>query len=263
MSTMQPDTGHESWSALAVGHALSALEPEDEQSFLDHLPRCAICAGVVADTRIVMGDLAYAVDPVEPPPALRSAIRAGIADTERPPVEAPIKRPAAARRRPRYRVTGQPWMAVAAGLALLMALSVWNVVLQAQNRSQERRLAQSALITGCLREVGCRTVELRTPTSDQPRATALVRAQEVQLVVTGLPRNDTSAEVYVLWQRVGQTKFTALEAFDITRPGATVIRTRHLPSDLNRLGALAVSREPGRRAPSAPSQVVALGTVSA
>lgn len=263
MSTQQPDTGHDAWSALAVGHALDSLEPEDEQSFLSHLPGCGVCAGVVADTRIVMGHLAYAVDPVDPPPALRTAIRVGIAGTERPPVEVQARHTGRPRRRPVARLGGRPWMAVAAGLALLMALSVWNVVLQAQNRSQDRRLHQSALITDCLREVGCRTVELRTPTSDQPRATALVRAREVQLVVTGLPRNDTSAEVYVLWQRVDQTKFTALDTFDITRPGVTVIRTRHLAGDLNRLGALAVSREPGRRMPPAPSQVVALGTVPA
>ncbi|MGI8681498.1 MAG: hypothetical protein ACR2JO_05080 [Mycobacteriales bacterium] len=263
MSSSMTDNGHDTWAALAVGHALNALEPEDEESFRNHLPGCDACAGVVAETQVVMGDLAYAVEPVDPPPSLRTAIRASIADSERRPVETRVRPATVSRQRPALRLTARPWMAVAAGLALLMSLSVWNVVLQSQNRSQERRLEQAALITGCLHEVGCRTVQLRTPNDDSPRATALVRARDVQLVVTDLPRNDTDAEVYVLWQRVNQTKFTALDTFDITRPGVTVIRAHSLASAVNRLGVIAVSREPGRRAPAAPSEVVALGTIGA
>jgi len=261
MSRQQADTGHDSWTELAVGHAMDALEPEDDQSFRVHLPGCGVCAGVVADTRVVMGHLAYAVEPVEPPPSLRTDIRAAIASTERRPAE-PVPISSSRRRRSVPRFASRPWMAVAAGLAVLMALSVWNVVLQAGNRSQERRLAQASLITNCLREVGCRTVELRTPNSDQPKATALVRARDIQLIATELPRNDTAAEIYVLWQRGSDNRLVPLNSFDITRPGATVIRAR-LSADLNKFGALAVSREPGRRTPVAPSETVAIGTVSA
>lgn len=260
MNRHQADTEHGPWTELAVGHAMDSLEPEDEQSFRAHLPGCAVCAGVVADTRVVMGHLAYAVEPMEPPASLRSDIRAAIASTERRPSE-PVRVSSRRRRRSVSRLTSRPWMAVAAGLALLMTLSVWNVVLQAGNRSQQRRLAQASLITNCLREVGCRTVELRTPNSDQPRATALVRARDVQLIASELPRNDIDAEIYVLWQRGSDNRLVPLNSFDITRPGATVVSAR-LSSGLNRLSGLAVSREPGRRTPVAPSETVAIGTLN-
>jgi len=254
------DTEHDAWEALAVGHAMNALEPEDEQSLLSHLPGCSICPGVVTDTRVVMGHLAYAVDPVEPPARLLSSIRAQIPQPQRPPVE--LRRASRSRVRPLHRVASRPWLAVAAGLSLLMALSVWNLVLLAENRSGQRRLAEATLVTGCLRDVACRTVELRDKATDQPTATALVRGRQVQLVVHGLPRNDSAAEVYVLWQRIGPTKLVPVDTFDITRPGVTVLRSGPLVADLNREGALSVSREPGRSPPSAPTDVVAFGALS-
>lgn len=255
------ETGHDAWAALAVGHAMASLEPEDEQSFLAHLPTCSICAGVVADTRVVMAHLAYAVAPMEPPAALLESVRASIADKDRPPVQ-PRTRIGNAGTRRRAATTGRPWMAVAAGLVLLLALSIWNVVLQAANRSGERRLAEATLITNCVRDVACRTVQLRAPESNHPVATALVRGGQVQLVVDGLPRNDADAELYVLWQRVGQARMVALDSFDVTRPGVTVIRSGTLVSELDAAGALAVSREPGRTVPTAPTAVVAVGTVA-
>lgn len=260
MNGRPTDTSHDEWAALAVGHAMDSLEPEDEQSFLSHLLGCAVCAGVVADTRIVMGHLAYAAEPVEPPPALRSRIRAGIASSEKHPTEV-VQVTSPRRLRSTARLTARPWMAVAAGLALLMALSVWNVVLQTENRSKQQRLAQAGLVTSCLREVGCRTVELRTPNSDQPRATALVRSHNVELIASELPRNDTEAEVYVLWQRGSDNRLVPLSSFDITRPGVTVVHAQ-LSTELTGLGGLAVSREPGRRTPIAPSETVAIGTLS-
>lgn len=258
MSGQPTDISHDDWSALAVGHALDSLEPEDEQSFLRHLSGCALCPGVLTDTWAVMGNLAYALDQAEPPPALAGRIRAGIADTARPrqQVTALPQR----RRRSLAPLGSRPWLAVAAGLVLVMSLTVWNVVLQVRDRSQERQLAHAALLSKCLQDVGCRTVELRTPNSDQPRATALVRAGETQLLATGLPRNDTRAEIYVLWQGSDKAHLTALTSFDITRPGVTVIRSSGSARPTR--GVLAVSREPGRSTPPIPGEVVAIGTLS-
>ncbi len=259
MNGQPAEVSHDEWAALAVGHAMNALEPEDEQSFLSHLPNCGVCAGVVVDTEVVMGHLAYAVEPLEPPKDLVSAIRAVTGPTERRPA-APVPI-AVARSRRTARLTSRPWLAVAAGLALLMALSVWNVVLHTGNRSKDRRIAQDKLITDCLRETGCRTVELRTPNSDQPRATALVRSTEVQLLATELPRNDVESEIYVLWQRSVDKRLVPLRSFDITRPGVTVIQSR-LATALSKVDGLAVSREPHRRTPPAPTGIVAIGTLS-
>ncbi|OMQ15866.1 anti-sigma factor, partial [Modestobacter sp. VKM Ac-2676] len=53
-----PGDDHRAWDELAVGWALHALEPEDEDRFAAHLPGCAHCARTVADTQQVMGTLA-------------------------------------------------------------------------------------------------------------------------------------------------------------------------------------------------------------
>lgn len=257
MNGRATDTGHDAWAALAVGHALNALEPEDEQSFLEHLPGCPLCAGVLTDATAVMGSLAYAVEPVDPPPALLERIRAGIADTAVPGQTTLV--PMQRRTRPVSPLKSRAWLAVAAALVLVLGLTSWNVVLQVRGRSQDRQIAQGVLLSRCLHDVGCRTVELRAPNSDRPRATALVRPGEIQLLATALPRNDTRAEIYVLWQGADKAHLTALTSFDINRSGVTVIRSS---GDANPTrGLVAVSREPGRTVPPVPGEVVAIGTV--
>lgn len=59
---------HGEWDALAVGWALSALDPHDEARFAVHLPTCARCTETVSESLRSVADLAYAV-PDEPPPA--------------------------------------------------------------------------------------------------------------------------------------------------------------------------------------------------
>lgn len=61
---------------LAVGWALHALEPDEEVSFAEHLPRCADCAQRVDDTETMAVLLAQDVEQVDPPPRLREAVLA-------------------------------------------------------------------------------------------------------------------------------------------------------------------------------------------
>src|SRR3954471_2556281 len=79
--------GHEVFAELAAGHALDALEPADQQVFLEHLETCAECQQSVAWHTETLGHLAYAAEPAELPPGILEGIRRGIADTARPPVE--------------------------------------------------------------------------------------------------------------------------------------------------------------------------------
>jgi len=51
---------HELYAELAVGHALSSLEPADEQVFLAHLPGCARCERDLVAHRETAAHLAYA-----------------------------------------------------------------------------------------------------------------------------------------------------------------------------------------------------------
>jgi hypothetical protein len=68
------DGGHGEWAALAVGWALSTLEPQDEDRFALHLPGCEQCAGIVRESLHTVADLAYGLPDAEPPPALKMRI---------------------------------------------------------------------------------------------------------------------------------------------------------------------------------------------
>ncbi len=63
---------------LAAGHALHALEPEDEQLFRTHLSGCARCERALDEHAAALAQLAYAPDAAEPPPSLLEGIRAGV-----------------------------------------------------------------------------------------------------------------------------------------------------------------------------------------
>lgn len=81
---------------LAVGWALHALEPEEEVSFAEHLPRCADCAQRVDDTEAMAVLLAQDVEQVDPPARLREAV---LAAARTPQVASPPpERPSSAER---------------------------------------------------------------------------------------------------------------------------------------------------------------------
>ena len=53
--------------ADAIGHAFSALEPDEDRALEAHLPHCAICRRAHDEARDVVAALGRAVPPVEPP----------------------------------------------------------------------------------------------------------------------------------------------------------------------------------------------------
>jgi Anti-sigma-K factor rskA, C-terminal len=73
------DQGHGDWDALAVGWALSALDPADEARFADHLPGCARCTSTVQESLHTVADLAYALPEETPPRRLRRRILDSVA----------------------------------------------------------------------------------------------------------------------------------------------------------------------------------------
>ncbi len=68
------DGGHGEWDALAVGWAMTALDPEDERRFAGHLATCGRCTATVRDALHTVADLAYALTPEPPPERLRQRI---------------------------------------------------------------------------------------------------------------------------------------------------------------------------------------------
>jgi hypothetical protein len=80
--TPRPDydsaAGHGEWDALAVGWAMSALDPEDEAVFLPHLADCDQCARTVAETTRTVGEMAWVVPDEAPPLELRGRLMSAV-----------------------------------------------------------------------------------------------------------------------------------------------------------------------------------------
>lgn len=82
MTDHPPD--HGPFQELAAGYALDALEPADEQRYLDHARHCPACARALADFREVAAALADTAPPAEPSPRLGDRIlAAALADLDR------------------------------------------------------------------------------------------------------------------------------------------------------------------------------------
>jgi anti-sigma-K factor RskA len=74
MTDQEPD--HTVFDELAAGYVLHALEPADEQRFLQHAGQCARCRQTVAEFRMVAGALAETAPPAEPGARLGERIMA-------------------------------------------------------------------------------------------------------------------------------------------------------------------------------------------
>jgi hypothetical protein len=80
---------HGEWDALAVAWALSALDPDDEERFAEHLPGCTRCTATVRESLYTVADLAYALPDEAPPPSLKARLMAAVAAEPRTPGAAP------------------------------------------------------------------------------------------------------------------------------------------------------------------------------
>lgn len=264
---MTGSSAHDTWAELAVGYALNALEPDDEALYVNHDRGCGTCAQLVIDTRAVMGEMAYAAEPVSPPPAVWTAIQSALNTSDRPPLPAsarsvaeeggpsrPVDRDAtvvalADRRRP---MPGWArWVASGAVAAVLVTVALLGAVvlnLRGENATQHRQLDA---VASCLEVADCQPVAMGG--SGDARAVALVRDGQVRLLVDRLPRNNRAREVYVLWALRGTSEAVPVTTFDVSTSGRQLIAAHPLPADLSSTTAFAVTRETGRQAPPAPT----------
>ena len=259
---------HERYEELAAGHALSALEPEDEQLFLDHLAGCARCKRELAVHSATLAHLAYAPDAAEPPDSLLAAIRDRVRESGRgvtfrdvtdPRVTGPDLRASSspagtaaldgARRRraaARLRRSGT-WTGIAAAAALVLGLGVWNTSLQQDRDQQDAWGDRMTAAVRELRETDADTVPLEG-TDGNVVAVALVRGSELSLVVDGLPVNDDGT-TYVLWGQSRSGDVRPVGVFDVARGGLDVQRDMRIPVSAGKVTRFMVTREQSEQGP--------------
>ena len=263
-------TGQHPFDETAAGWALSAPEPEEEAAFARHLADCERCARTVADTSEAMAAMPRDLPAAEPSPELRNRLRAAVEATEQlpPPVpsgsaretagstataDGPRHDPVPAGRRTLSRVL------VAAAVAAVVGLGAWTAVLtQSRDELRSTVAAQEAVVAELTKPGTATVTPLRA--GERQVATVVVRDDGVHVVIDGLARNDRSATTYVVWG-LGDGAPVALGTFDVVEPqiGVQTVGSRATGSGFPGYG---ISIEPGRQAPSAPTEVVATGQVT-
>ncbi|RTL71058.1 MAG: anti-sigma factor [Pseudonocardiaceae bacterium] len=253
---MTARTGPCAMSRHVAGHALHALEPDEELAVTAHLRGCAECAQALRGHHAVLGALGAAVPSAAPPPRLRERIlRAANGEPVSPlrVVDGGVPAPTARARTLRRRRS--------AAAAAVFAIVVGGLAGQASSLAGQRdtAIAQAQelgrIVTG-LDTSGSRHATL-TDGHGAPVAAVVVGSGAVQVVTADLRANDAAHTVYVLWGLDGAAAPQALGTFDAGPAAPEVVRIASTAP----VSAYAVSVEPGRAAPVAPTEVVASGQV--
>lgn len=270
---------HEQWDELAVGYALSALEPDELDRFLQHLVGfCPDCSRSVADMNVVGAELASAI-PVPQPRAdlkadvlaaalaARPAVAQSTADLPGSVSEAEPAAPAGpaaaaperagahrvpdelAVRRTRRSSAGRTGWLVAAAAAVIAIVMTLVTVAAVNGRGDQQNVA------------GSRVAELVPMRTDSGQTVAAVVAHKESVVVVpyGIEANPKTS-TYVLWGIESNTSApVALGVFDVDKSGAKPVQVASDSGGYGMFSIFAISEEPGRTAPSAPSTIVAKG----
>src|SRR5215216_6226612 len=121
--------GHEHWQDATGAYVLGALDEVERAAFEEHLAGCPACREEVDQLLPAAQALPISVDPVAPPPALKTRI---MAEVEReasllaaagPEADRPAPAPAAAGRRRRFSLR-VPRLAPAAVAAALLVVGI-------------------------------------------------------------------------------------------------------------------------------------------
>ncbi len=245
---------HEFYDQLAVGHALSALEPEDEQLFLAHLPGCAACERALTEHHDTLGHLAYGVAGDAPPPAVLEGIRAGVVASGRSGTFPPPLSMEAARTRRRDKTVRWTTVVVGAAAAVVMvaALVFVNRGLTSREHQAQNAAANLSRTVASLLVPGARKVELAGDHGGQ--GAVVVNGSSIALVMAGVPVNDQRSSIYVLWEKSLLGDVRAVGTFDVGSSQLAVVNNLRLSQRLDTVKSFIVTREQGRTAPRLSSQ---------
>ena len=200
---MDTPMSHSEFEELAAGYVMGALEPDDEHDFQRHLGGCATCEANVRELEAVVGELAYAAPPVDPPDTLWAGIRREIQPeaaprgTIPPPIPSPTPE-ARVRRRGRRLLPG---LAAAAAILMVAVLSAWNLSLRDENAAIRDRVAALERATQLANDPNASLVtmdEVPGPEGAQATVIASSRQDRGVLLIESLPPLARD-RVYELW----------------------------------------------------------------
>lgn len=269
-------------SAQAVAFALHALEPDEDITVQNHLPQCRSCQETARETELVLGGFGASVEQVDPPPRLRENVLARIKETPQlPPLPGATQRSAssesddAPRRRaePDRGAGGGRWARqlslrgrrrlVAAAVAVIGVLGVGGLGVYAAQVQQQRdaQIAQSQILAEIVTQLdrpGTTHATLTTPRGE-PVAAVLTTGTQRTVVTAGLTPNDRDDTIYVVWGTSTRDP-RPIGTFDVDAASAGV-HSVNSAGEAEAFSGYAISVEPGRAAPAAPTTVVASGQV--
>jgi anti-sigma-K factor RskA len=245
---------HSEYEQLAAGYVLGALEPDDEHVFQRHLGGCSECEANVRDLEEVVGTLAYAAPPVDPPETLWASIQREVRREARPEGRRAQPQPQPRVVRPRRWVS--PLVArlgAAAAIVAVAALSVWNLNLRDENAGYRDRVTALEQATRLLNEPNTAKVTLEGSAAG---AQATVLAAEAQdrgvLVVENLPPLERG-KVYELWgipdRGTGRAQ-KAVVFIPLRRQGP---QTLEFQMPIERDTVFAITEEPGPEGSEQPT----------
>jgi len=183
------NTDHEDVRSQLGAFVLGALTPAEQAEVRAHLAVCSECAAEARALQPAADALAWSVDPVEPPPAVRQRILSSIA---KPPATLPAM--------PAVRTSRSlaPWLASAASLALAVALGAYASQLRGRVQTLEQELRQAILQV----QAGERqTAQARLVATDAQRQLSVLAAPDVAHVDLKGQAVAPQASARALWSR--------------------------------------------------------------
>lgn len=237
---------HDQWDELAAGHALHALEPDEERTFAAHLRDCDRCAETLREHELVaaqLGSLAHSDDDETAAPPW-AGMRSRVIGPDAPAPVTSLHEHRASRSARRI-------LGAAAAVAVLASAGLvgWQV-------TRHTPSATAQAISACERTAGCSIVRLRASDGSSPGVVLVSegRATMVPLAMKPPARDRT----YVLWQLPRNGKPAAVGAFRTTEATASA----PLVTPYRDTAAFAVSLEPAGPMPTQPTDVLAVGSTT-
>ena len=244
---MDTPMNHSEYEQLAAGYVLGALEPDDEHVFQRHLGGCSECEANVRDLEEVVGTLAYAAPPVDPPETLRASIQREIRP-ERRRVQPRPDRPR------RWASPLVARLAAAAAIVAVATLSVWNLNLRDENAGYRDRVTALEQATRLLNEPNTAKIALEGSAAEA-QATVLASSPQDRgvLVVENLPPLQRG-KVYELWgipdRGTGRAQKALVFTVPLRRQG---VQTHEFQVPIQPGTVFAITEEPGPEGSEQPT----------